>query len=531
MESNLTNDGTDLLLAGNRESTKPTIRYRFTLWLAIFLLTLSISLFLAGVILVLLVPAANQALGGYEDTIKIDFILLIYAILGTPIAIRHSKNPIGWIFSGIGLSGGIQVFAIGYLVFGHYQFPDSFRLPLYVFLFLNNIWVIRTALGPLAYLSFPDGKLLSSRWRFFAWFPVLLGVLMYLVNTPMPLAGIPASEIKPPIAFLLGGSSPRFFSTYVGVYEYFIDVMFIVAATSLVLRLRQSKGDLREQMKWGVYAGAVSVVMNTGLSILLNLPFIHTLEPGAYNQNMLFLGIPADISILIIPVAIFLAMSKYRLYEIDLVINRTLVYVPLTAILAGLYAASVTLLQRLFIASTGTKSDAAVVMSTLILAATFTPIKNKLQDIVDRRFKEPKDPLKALKAFGKQVEAVAHVLNPKHATHQLMEISMAAFQASCSAIYLTRDGEMVLEHASKDWKEGDGVLSLQLSQDGEQLGVLMLGARKDHKGYSLEDRKTLQREVDRVAEMDWLTQVLSQDDKSTKGRPNESSTQWIRDED
>ncbi len=107
---------------------------------------------------------------------------------------------------------------------------------------------------------------------------------------------------------------------------------------------------------------------------------------------------------------------------------------------------------------------------------------------------------------------------------------MAAFQASSSAIYLKRESQMVLEHASKDWKDGNSVISLVLTQNGEQLGILMLGARKDHKGYSLEDRKTLQREVDRVAEMVWLTQVLSQDDIQPKGDPFGSSIQRTNDE-
>jgi hypothetical protein len=211
-----------------------------------------------------------------------------------------------------------------------------------------------------------------------------------------------------------------------------------------------------------------------------------------------------------VPTSFVIAVLYERVFDIDIIIRRTLVYVPLTAILAGLYSATVALFQKLFIASTGQKSDAAVVMSTLILASVFTPIKNGLQASVDRHFKEPKDPLKELKAFSKQVDSVAEAINIQRTTRRLLDMAMSAYQADCGAIYLEQDGELMLLHASERWKEGSAILSLSMGMDEKQVGVIMLGRRNNHKGYSLEDRKTLQQVVNCVAEMVWLTQVAPQ---------------------
>src|SRR5207248_2881004 len=122
--------------------------------------------------------------------------------------------------------------------------------------------------------------------------------------------------------------------------------------------------------------------------------------------------IVSDIALPLIPtVGIGVGILRHRLYDIDVIIRRTLIYVPLTGVVAGLYAGSVALLQKLFVAFTGEKSDAAIVITTLLLAATFTPIKNSLQALVDKRFKEAPDSMKKLKAFSQYVESVAEAVS------------------------------------------------------------------------------------------------------------------------
>jgi hypothetical protein len=253
----------------------------------------------------------------------------------------------------------------------------------------------------------------------------------------------------------------------------------------------------KRQLRWIVWSLVIALVPFLFLSVLPPLVGLPDQLPEPL-LGVLWWALPTSFAI---------AILRERLFDIDLIINRTLVYVPLTAILAGLYSASVTLFQKLFIASTGQKSDAAVVMSTLVLATAFTPFKNSLQKSVDKRFKEPKDALTELKTFRKKVESVTEVINTPRTTRRLLDMAVSAFHASCGAIYLEKDGELVLEYASGSWKEGRGVLHLPMDQEGVQLGVFMLGGRIDQKSYTPEDCRTLQQVVDCVAEMIWLNPV------------------------
>jgi hypothetical protein len=202
---------------------------------------------------------------------------------------------------------------------------------------------------------------------------------------------------------------------------------------------------------------------------------------------------------LLAPLTIGVSILRYRLWDIDLIINRTLVYVPLTGILAGLYAASIALLQKVFTTFTGDKSDAAIVMSTLFLAALFTPIKNGLQTAVDKRFKEMPDPTKKLKEFGQQVESVVEVLDCNLIGSKLLDEAIEAFGAQGGAVYLGQPGHFVLVHKSDAWN-GQEKLVVPLRNDGMQLGLVVLGPRRNGRDYLLQDQETFQKVVDVVAE-------------------------------
>ena len=181
-------------------------------------------------------------------------------------------------------------------------------------------------------------------------------------------------------------------------------------------------------------------------------------------------------------------MLRYRLYDIDVIINRTLVYVPLTAIVAGLYSASIALLQKLFVAATGEKSDAAIVITTLLLTTTFTPIKNLLQSAVDKRFKETRDATKKLKSFDRQVRLVGDVLDTRQITRRRLDETTTAFNAKSGAVYLMQDGALQLVQASEGWEGnvGNVALTVPLESEGEQVGLLQLGARRD--GWAIAKR-------------------------------------------
>jgi len=171
-------------------------------------------------------------------------------------------------------------------------------------------------------------------------------------------------------------------------------VLLVAAASSVFVRLRRAIGVERQQVKWFAYAAAATViglVLAYGIPEMIDVPF--WFERIGY--TILLVLIPA------IPISIGIAILRYRLYDIDILINRTLVYGSLTAMLIALYFGGIVVLQRLFVLLTGQQSTLAVVASTLAIAALFVPLRRRVQAFVDRRFYRRKyDARKTLEAFS-----------------------------------------------------------------------------------------------------------------------------------
>lgn len=302
-----------------------------------------------------------------------------YATVGALLVGRAGAGRIGSIM----LAGGF-LFALvpfGYVVGGYLTDLDS-RSPLFSAMFL---------LGPVSYglayagilpavaIAFPDGRLPSHRWRA----PVTASVAILAVGTvialiqPGPIAaGLPMGPANPFGVPML----PRWLSDAAPVaVALALLVLTALGVAAVATRYRRGNPVERQQLRW--FLAAVSLA-----ALPMTLSFLPV--PGLPPTMLLI----AAFGLTLIPVAVGVAVSRYRLYEIDHLINRTLVYVPLTALLAGLYAATVTLLQRVFQSATGDKSDAAIIISTLVLASVFTPIRKWLEGIVDRRFKSAGHP-------------------------------------------------------------------------------------------------------------------------------------------
>jgi hypothetical protein len=154
----------------------------------------------------------------------------------------------------------------------------------------------------------------------------------------------------------------------------------LVGVTSLIVRYRRSADVQRAQMRW--IAAAVAILAAGGLPFVI-VRYGLQLE---YRAGALLMAV-ALVAGCFLPVAAAIAILRHRLYDIDLILNRALVYIPLTGILGGLYTAGVVLFQRISVAFTGNTSDAAIIVSTLVMASLFTPVRNWLQGFVDRRFK------------------------------------------------------------------------------------------------------------------------------------------------
>ena len=388
------------------------------------------------------------------------------------IAILRPNNPLGWILFAVGFFQGLVSFAFQYSTFALVTSPGA--LPGGAF----TSWLGQIAWFPglslmltYAILLFPTGSLPSRRWRIFAWvcaIPLLL--FIPVVMSVWPYRGL---------ELLL---HPDQITVTTGTLGFLLQLSFpmlllcgLVSLASLIIRYRKADLIVRRQIKWVVYAAGIFLLME----LLQAVPAIYNFFTD--NKLTYLVAVPVSIAL---PAAIGMAILRYRLWEIDILINRTLVYIPLTGILAGLYAASMPLLQRAFIAFTGAKSDGAVVLTTLILASTFTPIKNALQGLVDRRFKNPTEPLAALKTFKRQIQTIEEVVNRESAARRFLDESASALQASCGAVFLSRKGVPQVVSVTGSWEAGRETLTIPIGKEKRSIGTLYLGIRRDGSAYT-----------------------------------------------
>ena len=251
---------------------------------------------------------------------------------------------------------------------------------------INPLWVLGFNLFVLMLILFPTGQLPRSRWRWIVYLyaAIALVEVVAMLFLPGPLEGNDLIENPLGIEGLPIGRKP---------VQALIFTGGLVASGSLIWRLRRGSWVERQQIKWLAYAAAVA----TGGSILVYTP------PEALGARWVTsVGyVVVELGVLGFPISIGIAILRYRLYEIDILINRTLVYGVLTATLVALYFGGIVVLQRLFVFLTGQQSTLAVVASTLLIAALFTPLRRRIQSFIDRRFYRRKyDAAKTLEAFS-----------------------------------------------------------------------------------------------------------------------------------
>jgi hypothetical protein len=192
-----------------------------------------------------------------------------------------------------------------------------------------------------------------------------------------------------------------------------------------------------------------------------------------------------------IPAALAVAIFRYRLWDIDVIMNRTLVYGALTAILAGLYITAIGFFQRLFIATTGANHEAALVLTTLTVASAFVPVRNRLQAIADKHLREVPDPRRKMLPFRERVQYFVDFTDKRLLAARTVEEAAAAFDADCAACYLEEEEQLILSHSCGDWT-GDERLGVPITHAGLRFGLLSLGPRRSGQPYTADDREALQ---------------------------------------
>jgi hypothetical protein len=196
--------------------------------------------------------------------------------------------------------------------------------------------------------------------------------------------------------------------------------------------------------------------------------------------------------LVIFPIGVGIAIFRYRLLEMDAIVNRTIMWGVLTAVLAGVMSASVTLLQKFFVSVTGEKSDLAVILTTLVLISVFTPIKSRVQTFLDKRLKEVPDSTRSLRTYGEQVRAYLQMTDAQEMTQRLLDEAAKALNAESGAVRLLgSEGSLRTVYTYGAWR-GDALLAAPLESDGRRFGVLLLGPRNDQLPYTRTEFDALQ---------------------------------------
>jgi hypothetical protein len=366
---------------------------RVAAWLARSLCALCVALAVASLILALLNgrTLGEILIGPGIGTFAI--LAVSFSVVGALIASHRPENSIGWIFLAVGFFYGLLSAGDEYAIYALLTNPGS--LPLGAAASWLGQWLWAPGLGLILVflpLLFPDGHPPSYRWRPVAW---LGGISIGLAVVSSMILLWP--ERGP--ALVTGDESP---SHVVDVILLFALPLMLLAGLgaviSLLVRFRRARGDERQQIKWFASAAALTFVW-----ILVSEVFeeLISIEGGVPEAILAFTSASASLVIPSIPIATGIAILRYRLYDIDILINRTLVYGSLTAMLVSLYFVGIVVLQRVFVLLTGEQSTLAVVASTLSIAALFNPLRRRIQSFIDRRFYRRKyDARKTLEAFS-----------------------------------------------------------------------------------------------------------------------------------
>ena len=329
---------------------------------------------LVAVALVLLVASNVLAFAGGTSKglgggVFIWAIAVVFGVTGSLVASRHPGNPIGWLFLVASVSAGVGSLAGSYAEYYIATGNGSALLAGAAAAYGDVSWMPFILLPATFLLAlFPDGHLLSSRWRPFAWCAALGMAGGFVVEGMVPG---PIHD-HPQLTNPFGVDSPLL-SPLDGLTLLMIAIGMVGSSISLVLRFRRSHGEQRQQIKWLALAGVVAVA-----TIVFGTATYDQIGEDLANAVMM-------LSVMGLPAAAAVAILRYRLYDIDVVINRALVYGSLTATLAATYLVSVLLLQ-LLLESLTQGSGLAVAASTLAAAALVRPARARIQAVVDRRF-------------------------------------------------------------------------------------------------------------------------------------------------
>jgi signal transduction histidine kinase len=436
-------------------------------------------------------PDARLSLG---FTVPIGVLSLAFPTVGALIASRLPTNPIGWIFCGVGLLYAMQRFA---LVYADYALVENFALPGGEYVAWFSSWVVLAALTLAVFLMllFPDGRLLSRRWRIVAWAAIFGAALSALGIAFMPgqlLLNHNYVENPFGVVGVIGGfTTYEFFTVSIVLGETLLLTSNLAALFSLILRLRRARGDERQQLKWFLYAAVPATVC---LSLIISHLIVYYFATNFLFQTVNWLpswpvvnavNYVGVFALLIVPAFTYIAILRHRLYDIDVVVNRTLVYGALTACIVGIYVLAVGALGALFQA----RGNLAVsLLATGLVAVLFQPLRSRLQRGVNRlMYGERDDPYAVISRLGRRLEAA---IAPETVLPTVVETIAQALKLPYVAILL-KEGEGFRTAAAYGTLKGEPEV-LPLIYQKEEIGHLVLSPRAPGEEFSAADRSLLE---------------------------------------
>jgi hypothetical protein len=335
-------------------------------------------------------PASRHGIGwddtGSRSDAAFASIISVFPVVGLLILRQQPRNTIGWILQAIGLAWGFGALADNYVRYALLVDPGSLPAPDVVAAVAEGVWVPGIGLmGTFLLLLYPDGRLPSRRWRKLAWLAAATLPTAYLAVTLQPRSLSAPVPLDNPLGV---ESARRVIDILLIGSVAVLPVCTVASAAAVVARFRRSRGTERLQLKWlatasGVVAALFLLAMVATFASLSGVP-----PDGGGAARAAWQGWLENVAVssfVLLPVSIGVAILRHRLYDIDVVINRALVYGALIAALAGVYLGSVLVLQ-LVLRPVTSRSDLAVAASTLAVAALFRPARARIQAVVDRRF-------------------------------------------------------------------------------------------------------------------------------------------------
>ena len=362
-------------------------------WLAWSLWGLSLTLTVVALLLLAL-NLSHPHTHIFDTWLDNTLNAVFFSTVGAIVASRRPENPVGWLLCLYGLAQSIYHFSAQYAIYALLAQPNS--LPAGEAMAWVFSWLLPIIIGFSVFfiLMFPTGRLPSRRWQWVTWLTVAF-ILVGAISDAFSSG--PVDDLGP-IRNPLGIQG--FSNHYAAIlYNMVATFLLVAAASSVFMRLRRAIGVERQQIKWFSYAAAATVI---GLVLAYVIP--EMIEAPLWYERLgytiLLVLIPA------IPISIGIAILKYHLYDIDIIINRTLVYGTLTLMLALVYFGCVTATQAIFQTLTGQERlpQVAIVVSTLVIAALFNPLRRRIQSFIDRRFYRSKyDARKTLEGFSEKL--------------------------------------------------------------------------------------------------------------------------------